>query len=92
MGAALPDRSAKFRSRQVAAGLNPTVRCRCDRLLRQEALLAAEVALSRLNADMSEQELELPEFTTRDVTQTSARAAKIVRCNVTEFGFGGKFF
>jgi hypothetical protein len=43
-----------------------------------ELLLASEVALSGLNGDMPEQELDLIEFTTREVAQPCA-SAKVMR-------------
>jgi len=45
-------------------------------------LFASEVALGCLNRDMSEQELDLVQFATGEVTQPRARASQIVRREV----------
>jgi hypothetical protein len=44
-----------------------------------ELLFASEVALSRLDGDVAEQELNLIEFAAREVAQAGAGAAEVVR-------------
>jgi len=46
---------------------------------RPNPLLAAEVSLGCLNRDMSQQELDLFQFASRNMAQTSARPTQIVR-------------
>jgi hypothetical protein len=43
-------------------------------------LLASEIALGRLDGDVTEQELNLVQFATGKVTETSTGAAEIMRC------------
>jgi hypothetical protein len=44
-----------------------------------ELLLASEVALCRLDGNVAEQELDLIQFTAREVAEAGARAPQIVR-------------
>jgi len=58
---------------------------------RPETLLAAEALSRGLDTDMAEQELNLFQFTARDVTQARAGAPKVMGRNVAEIGSGRKF-
>lgn len=51
-----------------------------------ELLLAAKVALGRLDGDVPEQELDLVQFATGQVAQTGARAPKVVRRQLLDVG------
>jgi hypothetical protein len=46
-------------------------------------LLAAQVSLRRLNADVSKQEANLLQFSAGPVTQSGARPAKVVRSDIS---------
>ena len=54
-------------------------------------LLAAEVPLGRLDADVTEQKLDLFQLATGDVTQTGASPPEIVRCKAAEVGLFSAF-
>jgi hypothetical protein len=56
-----------------------------------QALLATKIAPSSLNRHMSEQELDLFEFTSRLVAEPGARPAEIVRGDRSEAAVGGGF-
>jgi hypothetical protein len=51
-----------------------------------ELLLASEVALSRLDRDVTEQELDLIQFAAREVAQSGARAPQVVRGQLVDPG------
>ena len=53
-------------------------------------LFAPEVLFGRLDADVSEEELNLLQFASRNVAQTRACAPQIVRSKVAELSFPGK--
>jgi hypothetical protein len=53
-------------------------------------LFAPEVLFGRLDADVSEKELDLLQFAARNVAQTRACAPQIVRSKVAELSFRGK--
>ena len=57
-----------------------------ERIVHRNAqfLFAPEVLLGRLHADVSEKELDLLQFASRNMPQTRACAPQIVRCKVPD--------
>lgn len=56
------------------------------------ALLAAEIPFCCLNGDVTEEELDLFEFTTCCVTKARASPAEIMRCQFLDSGLLGAIF
>jgi hypothetical protein len=68
------------RERQVGVEYGKSVRFDADAIIHRvpEPLLAAEIPLSRLDAHMAKQELDLVQLAASLVTQTRACSAEIV--------------
>jgi hypothetical protein len=66
------------------------IRLDADRIVDRipESLFAPQIALSRLNADVPEQELNLLQFSARFVAQAGARAAEVMRGHTSEVARG----
>jgi hypothetical protein len=52
-----------------------------------DALFATEIALGRLDRDVTEKKLNLFQFATGCMTQTSTRPTQVVGCQLPEPGF-----
>jgi hypothetical protein len=71
-----------------ATGLSVVIRFDADVMVhgRTESMLAAQVLFCSLNADMAEQELNLFQFATGDVTQARTGPTKVVGRNLSKIG------